>query len=74
VGNRKERVRDYASSPDQNPSSGFGRQPNIPKREAQKTRIEKEPKATISILKKRLYIFSLLFFALRAQDTSGLPP
>ena len=29
IGNRKERVRDYASFPDESPSGGFGRQPNV---------------------------------------------
>ena len=28
IGNRKERVRDYASFPDQSPKQGMGRQPN----------------------------------------------
>ena len=59
IGNRKERVRDYASFPDESPSGRFGRQPNVtpysPNREAHKSKNQERsvPDSTKAALNRR---------------------
>ena len=55
IGNRKERVRDYASFPDESPSGGFGRQPNVtPVLSKIAKRIKKESRSEASLIPQKL--------------------
>ena len=54
IGNRKERVRDYASFPDESPSGGFGRQPNVTPVPQIAKRIKKESGSEASLIPHKL--------------------